>query len=129
MPNSQAGLASEADQINMTERLRLVLSHKHVDPRLTQLVARAGLPALEALLDLYGGEKPHIPSASNFWEKLLMAERDRDIWARWDGREATRKQLMAEYGLALRSFQKIIKRMSDWHRRPVSDDQGVSDVA
>jgi Mor family transcriptional regulator len=102
------------------------MKHQQVDPRLSMLVARAGLPALDALLDLFGGEKPHIPSADTFWERLTLEERDRRIYAAHDGTTDSVKRLAREYGLSVRRVQFVIQKQREGKKRSVSDDHGAA---
>lgn len=118
------GIPTENNELSMPERLRLVLDHRQVDPRLSLLVARAGLPALDAVLDLFGGEKPHIPSKDRFWERLTLEERNQRIYDLHDGTTDCTKRLAKQFDVSVRTVQVIIQKHREVvKKRSASDDR------
>lgn len=67
-----------------------------------------GVEALNGMLDILGGQKPHIPMRGNFWAGLAREIRDEEIRARHNGRNY--QQLGLEYDLDERQVRRIVHR-------------------
>lgn len=65
-----------------------------------------GVEALDALLELLGGQKPHIPMRDNFWTGLQREIRNRSLRERFNGRNYG--QLAMEEHISEREVRRII---------------------
>jgi Mor family transcriptional regulator len=78
-------------------------------PRYGQLIElgrRLGAAGLNELMEMWGGEKKHIPEAATFWEKLFREVRNEEIKAKFNGRNYD--SLAEEYQMDVRSMYRII---------------------
>lgn len=80
---------SEVEKKRLLERVS-----PDFDP-LVELAALIGLDGIEAVMGVYGSQKPHIPRPLSFWHKLARAVRNDEIRDRFNGRNYG--ELAAEY--------------------------------
>lgn len=76
------------------------------DSELIELGKRIGSEHLNDVLDVFGGMKPHIPSADNFWRALERRKRDAEIKAAFKGNNLD--ALMEAYNLTERRLRQIL---------------------
>lgn len=70
------------------------------------LAQRVGVPAVEAVMDTFGGTKVHVPQARAFWADLQRVVRNREIRERHNGRNLG--DLVLAYGLTERQIRNIL---------------------
>lgn len=73
---------------------------------LVRLGHRVGIDALEAMLDEFGGLKPHVPTSDAFWGRLAREIRNTQIQGRFHGNNLA--ELQCEYGLCERQLRAIL---------------------
>lgn len=78
-------------------------SDEHSD--LVALGKRIGAEALQAVLEVFGGQKPHIPSAEDFWARLDREVRNERIRANFRGNN------YAELAMAERLDERQVRRI------------------
>jgi len=104
-------------QTKSTIELGQILSE--FDPEYNQLVElghQIGVEKLNTVLDIFGGEKPHIPMAKNFWAGLGRRVRDNQI--KMDFKGNNHKDLAAEHGLKERQIRNILESKNKTYKRP-----------
>ncbi len=76
-----------------------------------------GARNLLVVLDLLGGQKPHVPYASSLVHRLERAYRDRSIRRRYTGNNL--EVLAQDFHLSTRQIREIVRtRPRTWPRRP-----------
>lgn len=88
------------------ERARVL---EHFSPEHSPLIEigqRIGPDALNAVLEVLGGQKPHIPKAETFWASLEREIRNERIRARFMGNN--HQELADESGLDVRQIYYIV---------------------
>jgi len=89
------------------------------DPDYNQLVElghEIGVEKLNAVLEIFGGEKPHIPMTKNFWAGLERNARDDQI--RLDFKGNNHKELADREGLKERQIRNILESKPKKYKRP-----------
>lgn len=91
---------------NSTEQAELL---ERFDDDFSEFVAlgkRIGPVALNELLEVFGGQKPHIPKANSFWRSLEVTVRNETIRTQFRGNNI--EQLALEYELSERQLRNIV---------------------
>ncbi len=89
------------------------------DDEYNSLVAfghRCGVNALDDLLQILGGQKPHIPTPRNFWVTLQREARDEEVRTRFRGNNY--EQLAMEYELSERQVRRIVNNEPRCYAKP-----------
>jgi len=81
--------------------------HSDFSP-IVELVKRIGVANAEAVFDIFGGSKPHLPTSSAFWSRMEREIRHEEIRAQ--AGKVTVRQLGREYGLSLKQVYCILKK-------------------
>lgn len=82
-----------------------------------------GPAALGVVLAEFGGQKPHIPTESNFYNNLFREVRNEEIRAKFDGRNY--EQLSITYGLCEKQVRTIIHSQAKQYAKPKDNHQTV----
>lgn len=96
------------ENLSKDERFELLGMFAEEYHPLVALGHRCGLTAMETVMDLLGGEKPHIPTSANFWRHLTLTARDEEIRLRFVGNNY--RELAMDYGLDERHVRRIVRR-------------------
>ena len=81
---------------------------------------RIGVEALREVMEVFGGQKPHVPQFQEFTRKLTLEVRDRESRAKFHGDNYD--ELAGAYGIDPRHVRRIIHGRTDREKCPVSDD-------
>lgn len=71
-----------------------------------ELGQKIGARALNDLMECFGSQKKHIPTARVFWENLRREIRDREIKAQFNG--SNYQELADKYDLTIRHVNRIL---------------------
>lgn len=91
---------------NSTDQAKLLEIFDDDFSEMVALGKRIGPAALNSLLEIFGGQKPHIPTVHAFWRSLEVTVRNEEIRARFRGNNL--RQLVLEYELSERQLRNIV---------------------
>lgn len=105
-------------EVRSTEIAQKELLGKFTDEfnPLVELGQRIGATALNGVLDVLGGLKPHIPTQDNFWQGLQRVVRDEEIRVKFNGNNY--EQLAIDYELDPRQVRRIVNTQTKTYRTP-----------
>ena len=100
---------------NTDKEALLAATDSDSDP-FVELGRAIGVDGLDAVFDIFGGFKPHIPYASSFWGRLERAQRNDEMRAKFTGHNHA--ALAAEYAMSEGQIRAIVNGRKHPKRRP-----------
>ena len=98
---------------------------------LVEIAKRIGAENFDVVMEVLGGQKPHIPMQHNFYASLEREQRNEEIRNKFEGNNYG--QLSVEFGLSLRQTRIIVdKKRKEYKRghenmRPIKASESAYD--